>query len=97
MGRKSYLGPGEITSFSSLDFSRSNKCDIFWHVVSIGYFCVYEPLLLQIEICYNVKSVFWSKYTLRFFTALIFYSFSVDYVKVFELHVVHTWRHMQSE
>ena len=23
--------------------------------------------------------------------------FSVDYVKINELHVVHTWRHMQSE
>ena len=24
-------------------------------------------------------------------------SFSVDYVKINELHVVHTWRHMQSD
>ena len=26
----------------------------------------------------------------------IFFS-KVDYVKVIELHIVHTWRHMQSE
>ena len=24
-------------------------------------------------------------------------SFVVDYVKIVELHIVHTWRHMQSE
>ena len=39
-GRNSYLGPAEITSFSSLDLSRSNKHDTFWHVVSTGYFYV---------------------------------------------------------
>ena len=39
-GRKSYLGPAEIASFSSRNLSRSNKCDTFWHVVSTGYFCV---------------------------------------------------------
>ena len=39
-GRKSYLGPAEIASFSSRDFSRSNKHDTFWHVVSTGYFYV---------------------------------------------------------
>ena len=43
--------------------------------------------LLQI---YCMKAVFLLKYTLMFFTALIFYSFSVDYVKTIELHVVHT-------
>ena len=37
-----------------------------------------------------MKAVFLLKYTLMFFTALIFYSFSVDYVKTIELHVVHT-------
>ena len=39
-GRKSYLGPAEIASFSNRDFSRSNKHDTFWHVVSTGYFYV---------------------------------------------------------
>ena len=29
VGQKSYLGPAEIVSFSSQDFSRSNKHDIF--------------------------------------------------------------------
>ena len=39
-GRKFYLGRAEIGSFSSRDFSRRNKHDTFWHVVSTGYFCV---------------------------------------------------------
>ena len=38
--RKSYLGPAEIASFSSRNFSRSNKHETFWHVVSTGYFNV---------------------------------------------------------
>ena len=39
-GRKSYLGPAEITFFSSLDFSWRNKYDTFWHVVLTGYLYV---------------------------------------------------------
>ena len=39
-GRKSYLGIAKINSFSSLDFSRSNKHGTFWHVASNGYFYV---------------------------------------------------------
>ena len=39
-GRKSYLGPVEIASFSSQDFSRSNKHDTFWDIVSTGYFYI---------------------------------------------------------
>ena len=39
-GRKSYLGEAEIASFASRDFSRSNKFDTFWHVVTTGYFYV---------------------------------------------------------
>ena len=35
-----YLGPAEMASFSSRDFSRSNKYDTLWHVVSTGYFYV---------------------------------------------------------
>ena len=38
--RKSYLGPAEIMSFSSRDFSLSNKHYTFWHIVSTGYFYV---------------------------------------------------------
>ena len=38
LGRKSYLGPVKITSFSNRDFSQINKHDTFWHVVSTGYF-----------------------------------------------------------
>ena len=38
-GRKSYLGPAEIASFSSRDFSWRNKHGTFWHV-STGYFYV---------------------------------------------------------
>ena len=37
-GRKPYLGPAQIATFSSRDLSRSNKYDTFWHVVSTGYF-----------------------------------------------------------
>ena len=33
-GRKSYLGPAKIASFSSRDFSQSNKHDTFWHAVT---------------------------------------------------------------
>ena len=39
-GRKSSLGPAETASFSSRDFSRSNKHDSCWHVVSTGSFYV---------------------------------------------------------
>ena len=39
-GRKSYLGAAEIASFSSRNFSRSNKHDTFSHVVTTGYFYV---------------------------------------------------------
>ena len=39
-GRKADLGPAKIASFSSQDFSRSNKHDAFWHVVSTGYFYI---------------------------------------------------------
>ena len=39
-GRKSYLGPNEIASFSSWDLSRCNKYDIFGYIVSNGYFYV---------------------------------------------------------
>ena len=37
---RSYSGLAEIASFSSRDFSRSNKHDTFWHVVSVEYFYV---------------------------------------------------------
>ena len=39
-GKKSYLGPAEIASFSSRDFSRRNKHDSFWLVASAGYFYI---------------------------------------------------------
>ena len=39
-GRKPYLDSAEIASFSSQDFIQSNKHDIFWHVVSTGYFYI---------------------------------------------------------
>ena len=37
--RQSYLGPDEIASFFSRDFSQSNN-DTFWHVVSTVFFYV---------------------------------------------------------
>ena len=36
----SYLGPAEISSFSSRDLSRLNKHDSFWLAVSTGYFYI---------------------------------------------------------
>ena len=38
--RKSYLGPAEMSSFSSRDLYRRNKHDSFWLVVSTGYFYI---------------------------------------------------------
>ena len=38
--RKSYLGLAEMASFSSRDLSRCNKHDLFWLVVSTGYFYI---------------------------------------------------------
>ena len=39
-GRKSYLGPAEISFFSSRDLSRYNKHDSFWFAVLNGYFYI---------------------------------------------------------
>ena len=39
-GRKSYLGPAEIPSFSSRDLSWCNEHDSFWLLISIGHFYV---------------------------------------------------------
>ena len=39
-GRKFYLGPAEIASFSSRDLSRGNKHYTFWHVASTRCFYV---------------------------------------------------------
>ena len=109
-GRKSYLEPAGITSFSSQDFSRNNKHVTFGNLVSTGYFyvlflwgiavsyfCLLEiyknfdlslsTITLQstatqitisinifVSIIYSIKSVFLLKYTLRFFTAHIFFN-----------------------
>ena len=40
LGRRFYLGPAEISSFSSRDLYRRNKHDLFWLVVSTGYFYI---------------------------------------------------------
>ena len=40
VGRKSYLGPSEIASFSSRDLSRRNKHDSFWIVASTWHFYI---------------------------------------------------------
>ena len=39
-GRRSFLESAERASFSNWGFSQSNKHDIFWHVISTGYFYV---------------------------------------------------------
>ena len=38
--RNSYLRPTELASFSSRDFSQSNKHDTYWHVVPTENFYV---------------------------------------------------------
>ena len=63
-GRKHYLGPADIASFSSRSFSRSNKHYTFWHVVSIGYF--YEPLLIQLFVPWK---------SIKFRPSLVYYHF----------------------
>ena len=57
--RKSHLGPAEIASFPSHDFSPNNKHDTFWHV-STGYFYVLWAIAFQIFVPW------------RFITTLIF-------------------------
>ena len=39
-GRKFYLRPAKIASFSSRDLSRRNKHDSFWLALSTGYFYI---------------------------------------------------------
>ena len=151
LGRKYYLGPAEIASFSRQDFRRSMIHSDMLYRLDISTFYFYAPLLFQIFvpcllsllqstttqiaipvnifICfkyYSTKSVFLVKHTLRFWprffyiqiwfkceTPLLFFlirtmvykkklfieknSFTVDYVKIIELHTVHTWRHMKFE
>ena len=64
--RKLYLGPAEITSFSSRDLRRRNKHNSFWFVVSTGYFYIlflgaivsdFLPLVLPLStITFTAKS-----------------------------------------
>ena len=67
---------------------------------------------MNFQILYSMKSVFLLKYTIRFIIfkfdskTMVYRKktlyrkkkiFSVDYVKIIEFRVVHTWRRMQSE
>ena len=141
LGRKYYLGPAEIASFSRRDFRRSMIHSEMLYRLDISTFYFYAPLLFQIFvpcllsllqstttqiaipvnifICfkyYSTKSVFLVKHTLRLGFSifkfdlnvkhLLFFlirtmvykkklfieknSFTVDYVKIIELHTVHT-------
>ena len=145
-GRKSYLGPAEMSSFSSQDLSRRNKHDSFWLVVSTGYFYIlflwaivvsdFLPLEIHKHSVFPLSSITFTsnsqadnhfyKYIYLFLLFRVLYSnglqknwkcsiwyisnglqkklfieknryFSLDYVKINELHVLHTRRHMQSE
>ena len=52
-GKKSYLGPAEIASFSSWDFSQNNNStthSAMLYRLNISMFCFYEPLLFEIFI-----------------------------------------------
>ena len=144
-GRKSYLGPAEISSFSSRDLSRRNKHDSIW-LVSTRYFYIlflwaivvsdFLPLEIHKHLVLPLSSITFTansqadnhfyKYIYLFLLFQVLYSnglqkklkmvymvyfkwftekalykknsfFSVNYVKISELHVVHTWSHMQSE
>ena len=65
--RKPCLDPAEITSFFCSGFSRSNKHDIFWLVVSTGYFCVlflwaiavsdFRPLEIYKNLCLSLCTI----------------------------------------
>ena len=146
---KSYLGPAEISSFSSRDLSRRNKHDSFWLVVSTGYFYIlflwvivfsdFLPLEIhkylvlplasitftansQADKCISISTnVFicpkyytaWNRIHVKVSYIHVWFKcenglqkklfieknrfFSGDYLKINELHVVHTWRHVQSE
>ena len=50
LGQKVFSGPAEISSFTSRDFRRRSKHDLFWLVLSTGYFYIFfnEPLLFHI-------------------------------------------------
>ena len=145
-GRKSYLGPAELSSFSSRDLSRRNKHDSLGLVVAAGCFYIlflwaiaafnFPPLeihwyvvLLLSSITFTANSqadnhsiyIFICFFCFKYYTVMFYGKnrkwsiwyipnglqkklfieknrfFSVDYVKINELHVVHTWRHMQSE
>ena len=61
-GRKGYLRPTEIASFSSRNLSRRNKHDSFWLVLSTGYFYIlflwtivvsdFLPLEIHVKVFY---------------------------------------------
>ena len=84
-----------VLPLSSITFTANNQAD--------NHFYKYIYLF---QISYNMKSekIFhiqvWFKCDNGLQKKLFIEKnriFSVDYVKINELHVVHTWRHMQSE
>ena len=102
-GRKSYSGPAEIASFSSLDFSETismTHSDMLYQL-NICKFYFYESFLYQIFVPWKFMKLrsFIFKFDLnvkkKLFSSRIFFFFE-DCLKVFELHVVDTWGHMQS-
>ena len=60
VGRKSYLGPAEIASFSSRDLSRRNKHDHsgLLHQLDISTFYFYDPLLFQIFFLWKFINIY---------------------------------------
>ena len=53
-GRKSYLGPADMASFSCRELSWSNKHNTFWHVASPGYFYVF---IFMSHCCFKFSSL----------------------------------------
>ena len=51
MGQSSYLGPAEITSFSSWDFRQSNKHDIFRHLLTEYFYILFLWTITVSDFC----------------------------------------------
>ena len=133
-GRKSYLGPAEISSFSSRDLSRRNKHDSIW-LVSTRYFYIlflwaivvsdFLPLEIHKHLVLPLSSITFTAngqadnhfydyiylvLLFQYYTAMVYRKnwkwstrwniftekifFSVDHLKINELHVAHMTSHV---
>ena len=85
-GKKSYLGPAEIASFSRQDFNRSYTYDTFWHVVSTG--CFYVLYLLTVNS--HADDHFYKYFCFKYYKVIryeISFSLIKIHVKIFYIHI----------